>query len=125
MNVQDTIRTMREMKQLTQEELAEKLNISVNAYSKIERGITKLSLDKLEQIAQIFNINVSELYSAKEKGLFYFFSDNNNYYSGSEVVVEENERLKLELKYKDEIINNLQSENLLLKEMMEILKKKL
>ena len=125
MSVQDTIRTMREMKQLTQEELAEKLNISVNAYSKIERGITKLSLDKLEQIAQIFNINVSELYSAKEKGLFYFFSDNNNYYSGSEVVVEENERLKLELKYKDEIINNLQSENLLLKEMMEILKKKL
>ncbi|QPB42016.1 helix-turn-helix domain-containing protein [Rodentibacter haemolyticus] len=124
MKVQDTIRTMREMNQLTQEELAEKLNISVNAYSKIERGITKLSLDKLERIAQIFNINVSELYSAKEKGLFYLFSDNNNYYNGSEVVVEENEKLKVELKYKNEIIDNLRSENLLLKQMVEMLKEK-
>ncbi|OOF78299.1 hypothetical protein BKG96_06230 [Rodentibacter caecimuris] len=124
MEVQDTIRTMREMNQLTQEELAEKLNISVNAYSKIERGITKLSLDKLERIAQIFNINVSELYSAKEKGLLYFFSDNNNYYNGSEVIAGENERLKIELKYKDELLNNLRSENLLLKEMIEMLKVK-
>lgn len=72
MEVQDTIRKMRELNQLTQEEMAEKLNISVNGYSKIERGITKLSLKKLEQIANIFNINVSELYSAKEKGFLYF-----------------------------------------------------
>lgn len=37
MEVQDTIRTMRELNHLTQEEMAEKLNISVNGYSKIER----------------------------------------------------------------------------------------
>lgn len=126
MEVQDTIRTMRELNHLTQEEMAEKLNISVNGYSKIERGITKLSLEKLEQIANIFNINVSELYSAKEKGFLYFFSEHNgaNYYNGTESVISENERLKLEVKYKDEIIQKLNNENQLLKEMIELLKNK-
>ena len=125
MDVQDTIRTMRELNHLTQEEMAEKLNISVNGYSKIERGVTKLSLEKLEQIANIFNINVSELYSAKEKGFLYFFSDNNhhNYYNGTEIILSENERLKLKLQHKDEIIQKLNNENQLLKEMIELLKK--
>ena len=126
MEVQDTIRTMRELNHLTQEEMAEKLNISVNGYSKIERGITKLSLEKLEQIANIFNINVSELYSVKEKGFLYFFSDNNhtNYYNGTESIAHENDRLKLELKYKDQIIEKLNNENSLLKEMLELLRNK-
>lgn len=126
MEVQDTIRKMRELNQLTQEEMAEKLNISVNGYSKIERGVTKLSLKKLEQIANIFNINVSELYSAKEKGFLYFFSEHNgtNYYNATESVIAENERLKLELKYKDDIIHQLNNENQLLKEMIELLKQK-
>lgn len=61
MGVHDTIRTIRELNQWTQEDMAEKLNISVNGYSKIERGKSKLTLEKLEQIANIFNINVSDL----------------------------------------------------------------
>ena len=65
MSVHDTIRTMRELNQWTQEDMAEKLDISVNGYSKIERGKSKLTLEKLEQIANIFNIKVSDLYSAK------------------------------------------------------------
>lgn len=36
MEVHETVRTMREMNQLTQEEMAEKLGISVNGYSKLE-----------------------------------------------------------------------------------------
>lgn len=134
MEVQDTIRTMRELNQLTQEEMAEKLNILVNGYSKIERGITKLSLEKLEQIANIFNINVSELYSAKEKGFFCLFSENsqNNstYYASSDIASFENEKLKLEIKHqsdiiqsKDELIQKLKDENQALKEIIMLLKK--
>ena len=41
--------------------MAEKLNMSLNGYAKIERGETKLYLDKLEQIAQVFDIDVVEL----------------------------------------------------------------
>ncbi|MGX2975190.1 helix-turn-helix domain-containing protein [Ursidibacter arcticus] len=108
MEVHETIRTMREMNQFTQEEMAEKLGISINGYSKLERGISKLSLEKLEQIANIFNINVSELYSAKEKGFLCFFSDNNsqntNYYTNSDAVTSENEKLKLIIAHKDELL---------------------
>ena len=45
MSVHDTIRTMRELNQWTQEDMAEKLDISVNGYSKIERGKSKLTLE--------------------------------------------------------------------------------
>ena len=54
---------MREIKNWTQEEMAEKLGMSHNGYAKIERGETKLYLEKLNQIAQIFNIDLSDLIS--------------------------------------------------------------
>ena len=58
MDVNRKIRIMREIKNWTQEEMAEKLGMSHNGYAKIERGETKLYLEKLNQIAQIFNIDV-------------------------------------------------------------------
>lgn len=42
------IRVLREIRQWSQEDMAEKLNMSVNGYAKIERGETKLTLNKLE-----------------------------------------------------------------------------
>lgn len=58
MNINEKIRRIRESKEWSQEQMAEKLNMSLNGYAKIERGETKLYLDKLEQIAQILDIDV-------------------------------------------------------------------
>ncbi|MDB4924180.1 helix-turn-helix domain-containing protein [Mucilaginibacter sp.] len=55
------IRKKREFKNYTQEHMAYKLNISQNAYSKIELGYTKITLERLFQIAGALDINVSEL----------------------------------------------------------------
>ena len=52
--------------------MAEKLGMSHNGYAKIERGETKLYLEKLNQIAQIFNINLSDLVSDNDKNVFFF-----------------------------------------------------
>lgn len=41
--------------------MAERLNLTGNGYAKIERGETKLHLDRLEQIAQVFNVDITEL----------------------------------------------------------------
>ena len=127
MEVHETVRTMREMNQLTQEEMAEKLGISVNGYSKLERGVSKFSLEKLERIANIFNINVSELYSAKEKGFFCFFSENsqNNstYYANSDAVASENERLKLVISHKDELLAQKEKEIAHLSKIINMLEK--
>ncbi|WP_146121318.1 helix-turn-helix domain-containing protein, partial [Haemophilus influenzae] len=47
MSVNEKIRKVRESKAWSQEQMAEKLNMSLNGYAKIERGETKLYLDKL------------------------------------------------------------------------------
>ena len=46
---------------MTQEEVALKLDISITAYAKIERGETNVSFLRLTQIADLFNIPLSKL----------------------------------------------------------------
>jgi transcriptional regulator with XRE-family HTH domain len=58
------IRKKRESKNYTQEYLAYKLNISQNAYSKIELGYTKITVERLFQIADVLEITASELLDA-------------------------------------------------------------
>lgn len=55
------IRKLREHMHYTQEYLAAKLDISQNAYSKIELGYTKITLERLFQIAEILEIDSFEL----------------------------------------------------------------
>ena len=58
------IRHTREGLNYTQEYLAAKLGISQNAYSKIELGYTKITVERLFQIAEILEINPMELLDA-------------------------------------------------------------
>lgn len=60
------IRKIREHLNYTQEYLAMKLNISQNAYSKIELGYTKITLERLYQIAQVLEVDVIELIKAND-----------------------------------------------------------
>lgn len=126
MNTHETIRIMREKNKWSQEEMAEKLSMSPSGYSKIERGETKLYLDKLEQIAQIFNVDVTELLSFNDKNICVLISENSqsssNYYSGNESLLLENEKLKLSLSYKDQIIAQKDEQIASLKEIIQLLK---
>jgi transcriptional regulator with XRE-family HTH domain len=56
-----TIRNKREFRNYTQEYLALKLKISQNAYSKIELGYTKITLERLFEIADILEFDVVQL----------------------------------------------------------------
>ena len=69
MSVNEKIRKIREAKDWSQEQMAEKLNMSLNGYAKIERGESKIYLDKLEQIAQVFDIDVIELMQSDGKNI--------------------------------------------------------
>ncbi len=44
-----------------QEEVAERLNMSQNAYSQLESGKTKLDIERLEQMASLFKVSVHDL----------------------------------------------------------------
>lgn len=60
------IRHKREYRNYTQEYLAVKLNISQNAYSKIELGYTKITIERLFQIADILEFDIAELINPEE-----------------------------------------------------------
>jgi len=55
------IRKIRESKDYTQDYLAIKLAISQNAYSKIELGYTKITVERLFQIAHILEVDLVHL----------------------------------------------------------------
>ena len=58
------IRLLRHQKGWSQEDVAKRLDISIPAFSKIETGITDINLSRLEQIANIYEIDVVQLLSA-------------------------------------------------------------
>ena len=55
------IRSLREKNGLTQEQVADFLNMSVNGYGDIERGETDIKFSRLVQIADLFNIPLAVL----------------------------------------------------------------
>ncbi|MDB5000704.1 MAG: transcriptional regulator [Mucilaginibacter sp.] len=60
------IRNKREKLNYTQEYLAAKLGISQNAYSKIELGYTKITVERLFQIADILETDLMELINSEK-----------------------------------------------------------
>ena len=69
------IRNIRELKNLTQEYMAERLEMSQAGYSKIENGQTNVSHSKLNEIANILGVKPEEIMTFD--GQKYFNSPNN------------------------------------------------
>ena len=59
MKLNEKLRQLRETNHWSQEEMAERMSMSPSGYAKIERGETKLNIEKLQTIAQIFNIDIA------------------------------------------------------------------
>ncbi len=57
----ERIKQQRKVKGTTQENFAEYMNVSVGYISQIERGITKVSLERLVDISTYLNCNISLL----------------------------------------------------------------
>jgi transcriptional regulator with XRE-family HTH domain len=56
----ERLRLIRVSKSMSQENVAKALDITVGAYSKIERGVTKLSLNRLADLSKIFDIELND-----------------------------------------------------------------
>ena len=59
------IKLIRERKGLSQQQMANKLNMVVSAYGKIERSQTQLTIERLHQIATIFEMSIADILSYK------------------------------------------------------------
>lgn len=123
MKIHEKIRALRKEKHWTQEDMAEKLGMSVVGYAKVERGETDYQLgvenclSKLAKIANVLGIDLEKLVADGEKYIYLITGDNNSGDNGCNVVIGsptelafEIQKLQLTVKNQQEIISSKDSE---------------
>lgn len=61
MEIAGIIRELRSIRNFSQEYMADELGINTSSYGRIERGISDLTVGRLQAIAAIFNMSLVEL----------------------------------------------------------------
>ena len=132
METGDKIRDLRKQRNWSQKDMAEKLEMSVNGYSKIERGETEPPLHRLNQISDALGVPIRELLPNNEGGIIFMINEGDNYQTyqshSSQKLHEleaENQNLKLIIQHKEEIIANQQRELAQMQEILALLKQHL
>ena len=92
-DAENKIKKIREFKNLTQEYIADQLGVSTRAYSKIESGETKLTIERLNQISEIFQIPAIEILGFNDKQIFNHCKQEGNIginhnYSSKELILQ-------------------------------------
>lgn len=96
----ERIKKARKAKGITQDVLAERLNVSIGYVSQVERGITKISLDLLGAISSILECDIASFITES--------ATNSNEYMESEIL---SEILKLDGKKKKYILEIIKLTN--------------
>ncbi|MEI6706345.1 MAG: helix-turn-helix transcriptional regulator [Methylococcales bacterium] len=126
MKVHEKIRLIRESKHWSQEDMAEKLKMSVNGYAKIERGETKAYNPHLERIAEVLGMELMELMPVSDRHICLISGDNahngHNIIGSSMELAFEIQKLQLTNTHKDETIEHLKQDIARLTEMLELYK---
>ena len=115
MKINEKIRQLREQHQLSQENMADRLGMSVTGYAKIERGEVRSNLPRLEQISEVFDMDICELLSYGESEKVYFNnsvtestnSNNSNNFLfavGNDNLEKAIQQLQLIISHKDELL---------------------
>ena len=125
MHIGEKIKKVRELKNYTQEYMAEQLQISQSQYSRIESGESDLLYSRLEQIAKILETSISEIDNIDEaisfisknkikgKEVNHFQAKNNlNLTTKEEGLYQETKKLY------EQIIQQLEKENAYLRELL-------
>jgi len=126
MELYEKIKFIRTFKGWTQENLANKLGISTYAYAKIEQGKTDVNFSRLEQIAQVMEIDLPQLLGLDEKNVFNLSGNHNqshNCYVNSSLTGQIEYKQKLEKA--DLIIEQQKTEIVYLKQENKILKQQI
>jgi transcriptional regulator with XRE-family HTH domain len=122
MKINEKIRFMRQLKDLSQEEMAEKLGLSLNGYANIERGETDVQMSRLEQIASIFNVDLMDLFSFGERTAACLIGNNNNQFSHVGQNIGDTKEAQFEIQKLQLIVEQQQKEIAYLKEIIDLTK---
>lgn len=122
--LRQNIRDIREDKHLTQADMAEKLNLSETGYAKIERGESKLNIDRIQQIANVLEVNLADLIPFGDDAVIIFNNSNDNFSNsnnfslafGNNTLEQEIAKLHELLIMKNDVISSREREIELLKQ---------
>ncbi|WP_366186495.1 helix-turn-helix transcriptional regulator [Flavobacterium ovatum] len=113
-DIGNKIRKIRELKGLTQDYMANQLEMSQRAYSKIENNDIKLDWNRIESISKILDIEPIDLVSFEDNLVF-----NNCSHSGkAHIMYNNNFPEELKKSYEDRI-SHLDQEVLFLRSLLE------
>ena len=128
--IHNKIKRLREQNELTQQDMADKLNMHLKTWQKIEHGITKLDIERLQQIAEILETSVEELINVEDSVYINSIKDNDVGFNNSAVTINHNSEEEKKLyerliSEKDKIIFDKNNEIDSLKEDTKYLKEKI
>jgi transcriptional regulator with XRE-family HTH domain len=84
--------------------MAEKLHIHVKTWKKIENSVTRLDLERLQQIADIFEIPIEDLINTEDSVYINNIKDNNVGFNNATVTINETALYEKLLEEKDKTI---------------------
>lgn len=77
MKVGKKIKQLRELRNFTQQYMADQLNMSLSGYGKIERDETDVTLNKMGQIAKILDTDLNTILSFDKNQVFNLYNNQN------------------------------------------------
>ncbi len=101
--IKNKIKNIRELKNYTQEYMAERLGVTQAGYSKIEKGKTSLSYEKLVEIGRILDVSVEDIISFDYDRYFNNFNKITGNNNGSILINTDNNTSALKELYEDKI----------------------
>lgn len=101
-SIKNKIKSIRELKNYTQEYMADQLGVTQAGYSKIEKGKTILSYIKLVEIARILDVTVEDIISFDSQRYFNNFNNVNGNNNGS-ILINQDNNDTLKTLYEDKI----------------------
>lgn len=106
-NIGANIRNFRELKGFTREQMAHDLNLSVSAYGNIERNQTDLTISRIQQIAEILEVDMSQILNFDASQVFNI-EHNDVFNAGAHSKTEYHSPSD---EYRDKYIKMLEAEN--------------
>jgi len=81
----------------TQQEMADKLHIHLKTWQKIENGITKLDVDRLKAIAEIFEMTIEDLINVEDSVYISEIKNNDVGFNNSSVTINHKSEVETQL----------------------------
>lgn len=119
-----TIKKLRDTKEFTQQDMADKLNISLKAYQNFENGFTKLDLERIQAVAKILEVSVDDLINSEDGVYISEIKNNDVGFNNSEITINHH-RSQTEKELYERIISDKDKEIAFLRDILKGLDKEI